>query len=214
MLKASVALAVRRAVCSNTSGVEKYTLYRNSPFQVLRVHWATFDSVAPDLSYNSDNCEMAARLLNANLAATRKTNEAPGDSDVGSTSLTASLLNLCYIACAESSLFGGSGMRSILVGLLVVLSATSATAQVYVHGYTTKNGTYVAPHYRSAPDGNPYNNWSTVGNVNPYTGQAGTRNPYNGYSNSYGSYQYTPPSCLYCSSNQTQQNSEDTSDPQ
>jgi hypothetical protein len=101
-------------------------------------------------------------------------------------------------------------MRAVLIGLLAVLAATSATAQVYVQGYTTKNGTYVAPHYRSAPDGNPYNNYSTKGNVNPYTGQPGTKNPYSAYGNSYGGYtnpysSYSPPStsCLYCSSNQT-----------
>jgi len=42
-------------------------------------------------------------------------------------------------------------------------------AAVRVKGYTKKNGTYVAPHYRSNPDGNPYNNWSYPGNTNPYT---------------------------------------------
>ena len=46
-----------------------------------------------------------------------------------------------------------------------------------VHGYFRNNGTYVQPHYRSAPDGNPDNDWSTRGNINPYTGKLGTRNP-------------------------------------
>ena len=46
-------------------------------------------------------------------------------------------------------------------------------APVQVHGYVKKDGTYVAPHYRSAPDGNFNNNWSTEGNVNPYTGEEG-----------------------------------------
>lgn len=69
-------------------------------------------------------------------------------------------------------------MRSALLGIVALVANTTASAQVYVHGYTTKNGTYVAPHMRSSPDGNPYNNWSSVGNVNPYTGQAGTKNPY------------------------------------
>lgn len=41
---------------------------------------------------------------------------------------------------------------------------------VYVKGYYRKNGTYVQPHYRSAPDGIPYNNYSYPGNYNPYTG--------------------------------------------
>ncbi len=46
---------------------------------------------------------------------------------------------------------------------------------MHVSGYTKKNGTVVQPHYRSAPDGTKANNWSTKGNVNPYTGKAGTK---------------------------------------
>lgn len=61
----------------------------------------------------------------------------------------------------------------LLLGLLVF--PMSVSASVYVHGYTKSNGTYVAPHYRSNPDGNFYNNWSTKGNINPYTGAAGTK---------------------------------------
>lgn len=48
---------------------------------------------------------------------------------------------------------------------------------VSVRGYIRSNGTYVQPHHRSAPDGNPYNNWSFPGNVNPYTGETATGNP-------------------------------------
>jgi len=55
-------------------------------------------------------------------------------------------------------------------------SHTSTSGQaVHVNGYTHANGTYVAPHMRSHPDGNFSNNWSTSGNVNPYTGVPGTR---------------------------------------
>ena len=46
---------------------------------------------------------------------------------------------------------------------------------VKVNGYTKKNGTYVAPHYRTAPDSKKSNNWSTKGNVNPITGKKGTK---------------------------------------
>ena len=46
---------------------------------------------------------------------------------------------------------------------------------VHVKGYYRKDGTYVRPHYRSAPDRNFYNNWSTKGNINPYTGKPGTK---------------------------------------
>lgn len=61
--------------------------------------------------------------------------------------------------------------------LAFVLFAAVAVAggPVSVKGYTRKDGTYVAPHKRSAPDGNFSNNWSTAGNVNPYTGKIGTK---------------------------------------
>jgi hypothetical protein len=70
-----------------------------------------------------------------------------------------------------------------IVAVLLTLFATSAFAQVYVDGYTTKNGTYVAPHYRTAPNGTISDNYSTQGNINPYTGRAGTV-PNTSYDNS------------------------------
>lgn len=67
-----------------------------------------------------------------------------------------------------------------ILSLGTVLFAPSAFAKdVWVNPYVTSNGTYVEGHYRSAPDGDPSNNWTTQGNVNPYTGEQGTRNPYN-----------------------------------
>lgn len=59
-----------------------------------------------------------------------------------------------------------------------------AAKDVRVKGYFRKDGAYVSPHYRSAPDGNKFNNWSTRGNVNPYTGKVGTKDPYKHYGNS------------------------------
>jgi hypothetical protein len=52
------------------------------------------------------------------------------------------------------------------------------SSPTYVHGYTRKNGTYVMPHYQTAPNATRLDNWSTKGNVNPYTGKAGTKDPY------------------------------------
>ena len=79
-------------------------------------------------------------------------------------------------------------MRSLILVLAAIALPAAATAQVHVRGYTTKSGTYVAPHYRSSPDSNPYNNYSTRGNVNPYTGQAGTKTPSSSYGTSSSSY--------------------------
>lgn len=67
-----------------------------------------------------------------------------------------------------------------LAFLLCIISYANAK-DVHVRGYTRKDGRYVQPHYRSAPDGNPYNNWSTKGNVNPYTGKPGTKDVVPGY---------------------------------
>lgn len=49
------------------------------------------------------------------------------------------------------------------------------TSDVHVHGYTKKNGTVVQPYYRSHENRTQKDNFSTKGNVNPYTGRAGTK---------------------------------------
>lgn len=67
-------------------------------------------------------------------------------------------------------------MRTFLILLLTTIILNTATGQVKVRGYYRKDGTYVRPHYRSNPDGNPYNNWSYPGNTNPYTGRTATGN--------------------------------------
>lgn len=67
------------------------------------------------------------------------------------------------------------------IGLFLLLPALAyghgprGGGAVSVRGYVKSDGTYVQPHMRSAPDGNFSNNWSTVGNVNPYTGAPGTK---------------------------------------
>ena len=63
----------------------------------------------------------------------------------------------------------------LLATVIVCVASSSVNAYVRVRGYFRSNGTYVMPHYRSNPDGNFYNNWSTYPNVNPFTGTIGTR---------------------------------------
>ena len=66
-------------------------------------------------------------------------------------------------------------MKIIFTAFLLCLSALLCAANVSVKGYTRADGTYVAPHVRSSPNGTASDNWSTKGNVNPYTGKAGTK---------------------------------------
>lgn len=84
-------------------------------------------------------------------------------------------------------------MKALIVILLLVVTSI-ASADQHVSGHYRSNGTYVEPYMRSSPNGTTADNWSTKGNVNPYTGQEGTR--------TYGStppptYNYNPPSNSY-----------------
>lgn len=65
--------------------------------------------------------------------------------------------------------------KALAIGALSLALASPAVADTFVNGHLRSDGTYVQPHHRSAPDGNFQNNWSTQGNVNPYTGKWGTR---------------------------------------
>lgn len=79
-----------------------------------------------------------------------------------------------------------------LATALFVVTPAFAQSSTSVRGYYRKDGTYVQPHRRTTPDSSRTNNWSTRGNINPYTGRAGTQDPYaattrSRSSNSYGS---------------------------
>jgi hypothetical protein len=80
---------------------------------------------------------------------------------------------------------------------MVVAFVTACIADTYVNGYTKKNGTYVAGHYKSDANSTVRDNWSYKGNINPYTGEEGSNTYKNVPSSEYYRYtiykqQYTP----------------------
>lgn len=85
------------------------------------------------------------------------------------------------------------GKMKLTIALILLASVSSYASDVFVHGYNRSNGTYVEPYHRSAPDASTFNNYSTRGNTNPYTGQSGTVNSnslpsnFNNGSSTYGS---------------------------
>lgn len=68
--------------------------------------------------------------------------------------------------------------KKIMSILLLLFFSITAFAYTHVQGYTKKNGTYVMPHYRTNPNHTKFDNWSTKGNINPYTGKKGYKNTF------------------------------------
>tara|TARA_B110000259_G_scaffold1825_1_gene2188 strand:+ start:146 stop:331 length:186 start_codon:yes stop_codon:yes gene_type:complete len=59
-------------------------------------------------------------------------------------------------------------IKQTLAALAILVTSitafnSSANALVSVDGYYKGNGTFVAPHFRTNPDGNPYNNFNYRG---------------------------------------------------
>ena len=61
----------------------------------------------------------------------------------------------------------------LILALAFSTGVNHVDAATRVRGYTTKRGTYVAPHYRSNSNSRKYDNYSSRGNYNPYTGKKG-----------------------------------------
>jgi hypothetical protein len=88
-------------------------------------------------------------------------------------------------------------MKTAIGIALLVLSFEPATAQLYgsqsttsgvygtgsnpnshyVQPHSNSNGSYTQGHYQTNPNSTQMDNYGTRGNVNPYTGQVGTRTP-------------------------------------
>lgn len=91
------------------------------------------------------------------------------------------ILNICAILSHNKE---RRKMQKIIYMFLLSIVACNQNvfADVNVDSYFKSDGTYVKKHYRSDPDGEFNNNWTTKPNVNPYTGKRGTREPrYEGY---------------------------------
>jgi hypothetical protein len=63
----------------------------------------------------------------------------------------------------------------IIIAIITLFASNSFARDVWVDGYTKRDGTRVQGHYRTSPDRYKNNNYSTYGNRNPYTGKSGTR---------------------------------------
>jgi len=72
-------------------------------------------------------------------------------------------------------------MKKILVLTILLLCVSQMNVFAYrgTRGYVKRSsGTYVAPHYSSTPNSFKFDNWSSKGNSNPFTGKKGYKNSY------------------------------------
>jgi hypothetical protein len=73
-------------------------------------------------------------------------------------------------------------MKRLLLALSLIAfvpaAAEAGSRTVRVKPYVSGNGTYVQPHYRTSPDSSRLNNYSSQGNVNPWTGKKGSKSPW------------------------------------
>lgn len=68
-----------------------------------------------------------------------------------------------------------------IVGILLGLVGSVDAASRVRGYYKPSTGSYIQPHYRSSPNRSRYDNYSTKGNYNPYTGKKGYTSPYKSY---------------------------------
>ena len=82
----------------------------------------------------------------------------------------AAIVACSLLAIAAPTLARGGGHGHSSLG-----RTRSSPGEHLVSGYTNKNGTFVAPHYQTNSDNTRNDNYSTRGNFNPHTGEAGTK---------------------------------------
>ncbi len=69
-------------------------------------------------------------------------------------------------------------LLSLAIAITLLTASTSfiEARTIRVRGYTTRSGTYVNSYYRTSPNRYKFDNYSSKGNYNPYTGRTGTIN--------------------------------------
>lgn len=66
----------------------------------------------------------------------------------------------------------------LLVGVLSFSASVEARTTRIRGYYKPSTGSYVEPYYKTTPNRTRFDNFSTKGNYNPYSGKRGTVNPY------------------------------------
>jgi hypothetical protein len=71
-------------------------------------------------------------------------------------------------------------LSSLLVSLIILLGAVSLVEAktIYVKPYfKPSTSKYIQPYFKTSPNKTKLDNYSTKGNINPFTGKKGTASP-------------------------------------
>jgi hypothetical protein len=70
-------------------------------------------------------------------------------------------------------------MKNFIAALMCISAGVAVAAGSHSRsGHVRQDGTYVAPSRATNPNSSKLDNYSSKGNVNPYTGKQGTVDPY------------------------------------
>lgn len=66
----------------------------------------------------------------------------------------------------------------LFLTIIVTILGTAKAEAARTRGYFKNSGTDVKPYYRSSPNSYKWDNYSSKGNINPYTGKRGYKSWY------------------------------------
>lgn len=90
--------------------------------------------------------------------------------------LLATIIATCSYANAQYGIYGTSSKKSTTSSNSSSMFSTGSNpSSIHVNSYTRSNGTYVQGHNRSVQNSTNHDNYSTIGNTNPFTGTTGSR---------------------------------------
>jgi hypothetical protein len=86
------------------------------------------------------------------------------------------LLFSLSLACSTGAM--AQGAQYYMRGNGAAARAINPSAPSYVDPYIRRDGSYVGGHYRSHQNDSTFDNYSSRGNMNPFTGKRGSSDPF------------------------------------
>lgn len=119
----------------------------------------------------------SADYVLSGYCATAETSSATESSNIRCRKSTRTVRTIGKAIAGVTLIAGGLTLLALATCLDSHLASSSlgSSSPVFVNNYFRKNGTSVSSHWRTSANDTVLDNWSTSGNVNPFTGRVGTK---------------------------------------